>query len=116
MYKSGGRRFWIHNTAPIGCLPYVLDRWSVPASQIDKHGCAIPRNEIARYYNSELKKRVVGLRKDLSKASITYVDVYSIKLTLITQAKKLGTYKTVSDDSKTRFRPVLMVYFLCFRF
>lgn len=101
MYKSGGRRFWIHNTGPIGCLPYVLDRWSVPASQIDKHGCAIPRNEIARYYNSELKRRVVALRKELSKASITYVDVYSIKLTLITQAKKLGTYyvQPVGDDS-----------------
>lgn len=90
VYKNGGRRFWIHNTAPIGCLPYVLDRWPVPASQIDKHGCAVPRNEIARYYNSELERRVVGLRKELSKAAFTYVDVYSIKLTLITQAKKLG--------------------------
>ncbi|XP_006291234.2 GDSL esterase/lipase At3g26430 [Capsella rubella] len=90
VYSKGGRRFWIHNTAPLGCLPYVLDRFPVPDSQIDKHGCAIPRNEIARFYNSELKKRVIGLRKELSKASFTYVDIYSIKLTLITQAKKLG--------------------------
>ncbi|XP_010502567.1 PREDICTED: GDSL esterase/lipase At3g26430-like [Camelina sativa] len=90
VYSKGGRRFWIHNTAPLGCLPYVLDRFPVPASQMDIHGCAIPRNEIARFYNSELKRRVIGLRKELSKATFTYVDVYSIKLTLITQAKKLG--------------------------
>ncbi|VVB04128.1 unnamed protein product [Arabis nemorensis] len=90
VYKKGGRRFWIHNTGPLGCLPYVLDRWPVPDSQIDGHGCAIPRNEIARYFNAELKKRVIGLRKELVKAAITYVDIYTIKLTLITQAKKLG--------------------------
>ncbi|KAL1210048.1 GDSL esterase/lipase [Cardamine amara subsp. amara] len=90
VYLKGGRRFWIHNTAPIGCLPYVLDRFPVPASQIDIHGCAISRNEIARFFNSQLKRRVVELRKELSKAEITYVDIYSIKLTLITQAKKLG--------------------------
>jgi hypothetical protein len=90
VYSKGGRRFWIHNTAPLGCLPYVLDRFPVPASQIDNHGCAIPRNEIARYYNSELKRRVIELRKELSEAAFTYVDIYSIKLTLITQAKKLG--------------------------
>ncbi|KAG7558810.1 GDSL lipase/esterase [Arabidopsis thaliana x Arabidopsis arenosa] len=90
VYSKGGRIFWIHNTAPLGCLPYVLDRIPVPASQIDNHGCAIPRNEIARYYNSELKRRVIGLRKELSDAAFTYVDIYSVKLTLITQAKKLG--------------------------
>ncbi|ESQ32842.1 hypothetical protein EUTSA_v10004667mg [Eutrema salsugineum] len=98
VYMKGGRRFWIHNTAPIGCLPYVLDRFPVPASQIDSHGCAIPRNEIARYFNSELKTRVIGLRKELSKAAITYVDVYSIKLTLITQARKLG----ISNQTNNR--------------
>lgn len=99
MYHKGGRRFWIHNTAPIGCLPYVLDRFPVLASQIDIHGCAIPRNEIARYFNSQLKRRVIELRNELSKASITYVDIYAVKLTLITQAKKLGTYFQTLGDS-----------------
>ncbi|CAE6067695.1 unnamed protein product [Arabidopsis arenosa] len=94
VYQKGGRSFWIHNTAPIGCLPYVLDRFPVPASQIDIHGCAISRNEIARYFNSELKRRVIGLRKELSEAAFTYVDIYSVKLTLITQAKNLGTFQT----------------------
>jgi hypothetical protein len=114
VYSKGGRRFWIHNTAPLGCLPYVLDRFPVPASQIDNHGCAIPRNEIARYYNSELKRRVIELRKELSEAAFTYVDIYSIKLTLITQAKKLGILQAFYHVlvTRARFRLVLMVYYM----
>ncbi|KAL0408558.1 UNVERIFIED_CONTAM: GDSL esterase/lipase [Sesamum radiatum] len=42
LYAQGGRSFWIHNTGPVGCLPYVLDRFSVTAAQIDKYGFENP--------------------------------------------------------------------------
>ncbi|XP_031276170.1 GDSL esterase/lipase At3g26430-like [Pistacia vera] len=93
VYSQGGRSFWIHNTAPLGCLPYILDRFLVTAAQIDKYGCATPFNQVAQFFNTKLKETVIQLRKGLPLAAITYVDVYSIKYILITQAQKLGFEK-----------------------
>lgn len=87
-YTSGGRAFWIHNTGPIGCLPYCLIRF--PSAQKDKAGCAKDYNELAHYYNSKLKEAVAQLRKEFSLASITYVDVYSAKYSLFAQPEKHG--------------------------
>uniref|UniRef100_A0A2N9I1Q7 Uncharacterized protein n=1 Tax=Fagus sylvatica TaxID=28930 RepID=A0A2N9I1Q7_FAGSY len=90
IYGQGGRSFWIHNTGPVGCLPYVLDRLKITAAQVDKAGCAAPFNEVAQYFNRRLKEAVVQLRKDLPLAAITYVDVYSAKYSLISRANKHG--------------------------
>ncbi|KAH6763265.1 GDSL-like Lipase/Acylhydrolase superfamily protein [Perilla frutescens var. hirtella] len=90
LYSQGGRSFLIHNTGPVGCLPYVMDRFLVTAAQIDKHGCSSPYNEVSQYFNLELKEMVLQLRRELPLAAITYVDVYSVKYSLISQAKKLG--------------------------
>lgn len=90
IYAVGGRSFWIHNTGPVGCLPYSLDRFLITAAQIDKYGCATPFNEVSQFFNHRLKEAVVQLRKDLPQAAITYVDIYSLKYTLTTQAKKFG--------------------------
>ncbi|CAL2231207.1 unnamed protein product [Prunus armeniaca] len=90
VYEQGGRSFWIHNTGPLGCLPYVLDRFLINPAQIDKYGCADQFNEVAQYFNQRLKEALLHLKKDLPLAAITYVDVYSVKRTLITQTKKYG--------------------------
>lgn len=92
IYGQGGRYFWIHNTGPIGCLPYVLDRLPVLAAQVDNAGCAIPYNKVAQFFNRGLKQAVVQLRKDLPLAAITYVDVYSAKYSLISQPEKHGKF------------------------
>ncbi|XP_022873783.1 GDSL esterase/lipase At3g26430-like [Olea europaea var. sylvestris] len=90
IYDNGGRSFWIHNTGPVGCLPYILDRIPITAGQIDKAGCVGPFNEVAQYFNRGLKKAVIRFRKDLPLAAFTYVDVYSVKYKLISQAEKYG--------------------------
>lgn len=90
VYGLGGRTFWVHNTGPLGCLAYSLDRFHVTPAQTDKFGCAIPMNEAAQFYNRKLREAVVQLRKDMPRASITYVDVYSVKYQLITQANTYG--------------------------
>lgn len=92
IYAQGGRSFWIHNTGPVGCLPYVMDRFLIIAAQIDKYGCADPFNDVANYFNLQLKKTVVQLRKELPLAAITYADVYSVKYSLIGHSKKLGNF------------------------
>ncbi|GFQ03274.1 GDSL esterase/lipase at3g26430 [Phtheirospermum japonicum] len=90
IYDHGGRSFWIHNTGPVGCLPYIMDRLLITAGQVDKAGCASPFNEVAQYFNLGLKEAVVQLRKALPLAALTYVDVYSVKYELISHANKHG--------------------------
>ncbi|ONI34762.1 hypothetical protein PRUPE_1G497300 [Prunus persica] len=85
IYDSGGRSFWIHNTGPIGCIPYILVNF--PA-QKDEVGCAKLYNEVAQYFNHKLKEATVQLRKDLPLAAITYVDIYSVKYSLYKEPQK----------------------------
>uniref|UniRef100_A0A2P2K9U0 Alpha-L-fucosidase 3-like n=1 Tax=Rhizophora mucronata TaxID=61149 RepID=A0A2P2K9U0_RHIMU len=92
VYGQGGRSFWIHNTGPVGCLAYVLDRIPVLAAEVDRAGCATPFNEVAELFNRQLKDVVVQLRKELPEAALTYVDVYSLKYNLITHARKYGMH------------------------
>ena len=93
IYEQGGRSFWMHNTGPVGCLAYMLDCYPMNVAQMDKYGCATPFNEVAQYFNQRLKEAVVKLREDLPAAAITYVDIYTVKYTLISQAKKYNFEK-----------------------
>ncbi|KAK9096267.1 hypothetical protein Sjap_021764 [Stephania japonica] len=93
VYNDGGRSFWIQNTDPSGCLPYLLVNLAVPPSQIDSAGCAIPYNNLSQLYNDKLKEAVIQLRRDLPLAAITYVDIYNVKYSLISQAHKYGFEK-----------------------
>ena len=86
----GGRSFWIHNTAPLGCFAYVLDALAATTPEVDKYGCLIPYNEVSQFFNVKLYEAVVVLREEIPLAAITYVDMYSAKYAIISQAKELG--------------------------
>ncbi|XP_061341950.1 esterase-like [Gastrolobium bilobum] len=88
IYDLGARSFWIHNTGPLGCLPYILTKFL--SAERDDYGCAKAYNEVAQYFNKELKDAVVQLRKDLPLAAFTYVDIYSVKYSLFSNPKKYG--------------------------
>ena len=88
IYKLGARSFWIHNTGPIGCLPYIFTNFQ-PVER-DSAGCSKPHNEVAQYFNYKLKEAVAQLRKDFPLAAITYVDVYSVKYSLFSHPNKYG--------------------------
>ncbi|KAK8933608.1 GDSL esterase/lipase [Platanthera zijinensis] len=90
IYWQGGRYFWIHNTGPFGCLPYILDNFTLQAPEVDRAGCGSPFNGVAQLFNSLLKETVLQLRKELPLASFTYVDVYSNKYRLISHAREFG--------------------------
>ncbi|XP_059445358.1 GDSL esterase/lipase At5g14450-like [Corylus avellana] len=90
LYQLGGRAFWIHNTGPIGCLPYAVTYYAPKPENRDQSGCVKSHNEVAEEFNGQLQERVSQLRAQLPDAILTYVDVFSAKYSLISQAKKLG--------------------------
>lgn len=90
---QGARTFWIHNTGPIGCLPFTLlfvNNNPLPGF-LDQYGCVKVQNDMAVEFNKQLKDKVIQLRTQLPHAVLTYVDVYSAKITLISNAKNQGT-------------------------
>lgn len=88
VYSQGGRNFWIHNTGPVGCLPYVMERIPMLVLQVDAVGCVSPFNEVAQDFDRGLKEVVMQLRQEMPLAAITYVDVYSVKYFLISHPEK----------------------------
>ncbi|KAG2646498.1 GDSL esterase/lipase ACHE-like [Panicum virgatum] len=90
VYARGGRYFWIHNTGPLGCLPYALLHRPDLAAPVDGAGCSVTYNKVAQHFNLRLKETVASLRKAHPDAAFTYVDVYTAKYKLISEAKKLG--------------------------
>ncbi|KAK0573009.1 hypothetical protein LWI29_001818 [Acer saccharum] len=89
--QHGARAFWIHNMGPIGWLPYTIVYNPPKPGNMDKNGCIMSHNEVAQEFNRQLKDRVVSqLRLRLTDAVFTYVDIYSVKFTLISEAKKHG--------------------------
>ncbi|XP_077227339.1 GDSL esterase/lipase At5g14450-like isoform X2 [Tasmannia lanceolata] len=90
LYHQGARVFWIHNTGPIGCLPYSVMFYPFKSGNLDQNGCVKPQNEVAQEFNRQLKDRMTQLRQQLPSAALIYVDVYSTKYRLISEAKKQG--------------------------
>ncbi|KAG6508090.1 GDSL esterase/lipase At3g26430-like [Zingiber officinale] len=90
IYWEGGRYFWIHNTGPFGCLPYVLDRLTLKAPEVDRFGCGTPFNHVAQLFNRKLNQTLSQLRKDLPLGVFTYVDIYSVKRELLSHAHQHG--------------------------
>ncbi|XP_038714984.1 uncharacterized protein LOC120008666 [Tripterygium wilfordii] len=88
IYMSGGRSFWIHNTGPIGCLPYILTNFL--SAERDNVGCAKPHNEVSQYFNHKLREAVFQLRNDFPDGAFTYVDIYSAKYSFFKEPKRYG--------------------------
>ncbi|GMN41513.1 hypothetical protein TIFTF001_010741 [Ficus carica] len=90
LYQLGARAFWIHSTGPVGCLPYSVIYFPPKPENMDQNGCVKSHNEVATEFNRLLKQRVSQLRVELPDAVLTYVDIYSAKYSLISEANKHG--------------------------
>lgn len=99
LYEEGGRTFWMHNTGPIGCLPYSVIYYQQKPRNLDRYGCVKPHNKVAQEFNKQLKDMVIKLRAQLPHAEFTYVDVYSVKYSLVSQAKDLGNSRKTNHNA-----------------
>ncbi|XP_073156414.1 GDSL esterase/lipase LIP-4-like [Henckelia pumila] len=88
LYDQGGRKFWVHNTGPLGCLPQKLAL--VQNDSLDSFGCISSYNEVAQLFNEGLRKLCQELRSDMKDVSVVYVDIYSIKLDIIANSSAYG--------------------------
>ncbi|CAN6884340.1 unnamed protein product [Brassica oleracea] len=91
LYDEGGRKFWVHNTGPLGCLPQKLSM--VHSEALDKHGCLSSYNSAAKLFNEGLDHMCRELRTELRDADIVYVDIYTIKYDLIANSTNHGFEK-----------------------
>ncbi|KAL5720870.1 hypothetical protein ACHQM5_013500 [Ranunculus cassubicifolius] len=90
MHNIGGRTFFVQNLAPIGCYPAFLTELPHTPSDLDEHGCMVSYNNEVVNYNNMLKDVLTQTRKNISDASIIYVDTHSIILELFRNPKDHG--------------------------
>ncbi|KAL3729542.1 hypothetical protein ACJRO7_026637 [Eucalyptus globulus] len=83
IYQSRGKNFWVYNTGPLDCLPYILVTTTHDASDIDELGCLRSRNDAAREFNRRLQALCEELRSQVKNATIVYVNIFAIKYDLI---------------------------------
>ncbi|KAK7293492.1 hypothetical protein RJT34_16358 [Clitoria ternatea] len=98
LYSEGARTFWIHNTGPIGCLPVAMpihyaSNYTPAAGYLDEYGCVVFQNHMAKEFNRKLNDTVIKLRAMFHDASFIYVDMYSAKYELISNANKQGFFE-----------------------
>ena len=91
LYEQGGRKFWIHNTGPLGCLPQKISLF--PMKGLDRHGCISSFNAVATLFNTALRSLCQNMRDELKDTSIVYVDIYAIKYDLIANSSLYGKFK-----------------------
>ncbi|XP_071724905.1 GDSL esterase/lipase At3g27950-like [Rutidosis leptorrhynchoides] len=90
LYQEGARKFWIHNTGPIGCMPLFIINFPPKSGNADENGCIKSYNQVAQEFNNQLKQKVAGLRTNFPDATLVLVDIYSAKYTLINEARQNG--------------------------
>ncbi|EEF37651.1 Alpha-L-fucosidase 2 precursor, putative [Ricinus communis] len=90
LYSQGARNFWIHNTGPLGCLPRIIATFGKNASKLDQFGCVNSHNHAATVFNTQLQSLCTKLRAQYSDATVTCVDIFSIKLNLISNFSQYG--------------------------
>lgn len=84
--------FWIHNTGPIGCLPAFSVKDPPKPANADQNGCIKSYNLLAQEFNKQLKDKVFHLRTQLQHSLLIYLDIYTAKYSLISEAKKQGNF------------------------
>lgn len=92
LYDNGARKFWVHNTGPLGCLPQKLALPRKDDTDLDAYGCLSSYNKGAGEFNRQLSTLVDALNSELKDATIVYTDIFSIKYDIIANYTKYGKF------------------------
>ncbi|XP_020087321.1 GDSL esterase/lipase At3g62280-like [Ananas comosus] len=90
VYENGGRKFWIYNTGPLGCLPQTLALRKKNDSELDLLGCLADYNNAAKAFNEQMNKLCDKLSSEYKNATTVCTDMYSIKYDLFANHKEYG--------------------------
>ncbi|PWZ58142.1 GDSL esterase/lipase [Zea mays] len=75
---------------PLGCLPQNIALFGKDPSQLDELHCVAKHNRAAKLFNLQLHALCMKLRAEFDGASITYVDIHTIKYSLIANYSRYG--------------------------
>ncbi|XP_031279968.1 GDSL esterase/lipase At1g54790-like isoform X2 [Pistacia vera] len=90
LYTEGARNFWVHNTGPLGCLPRLITTFGKNSSELDQLGCVKSLNNAAALFNLQLRDFCTKFQEQFSEVNVTFVDIFSIKLDLISNYSEYG--------------------------
>ncbi|XP_058077848.1 GDSL esterase/lipase At1g54790-like [Magnolia sinica] len=90
LYDQGARKFWIHNTGPLGCLPQNIATFRKDPSMLDEIGCVSSHNRAATQFHLQLHALCTKLQGNFTNANVTCIDIFSIKLNLISNSSRYG--------------------------
>ncbi|KAG1338839.1 GDSL esterase/lipase [Cocos nucifera] len=90
IYKNGGRKFWMYNTGPLGCLPQMPALLKKNDSELDAVGCLATLNNAAKEFNAGLLGLCNQISSKYKDATVVYTDMFAIKYDLITNHAKYG--------------------------
>ncbi|KAL5655481.1 hypothetical protein ACJX0J_034800, partial [Zea mays] len=86
LYDNGARKFWIHGTGALGCLPALVVQET--KGEQDKHGCLAGVNRAAKAFNRKLSQLCDDLRFHLKGATVVYTDMFAIKYDFVANHTK----------------------------
>ncbi|KAF0901755.1 hypothetical protein E2562_006221 [Oryza meyeriana var. granulata] len=93
LYGHGGRKFWVHGTGALGCLPQKLSIPRDDDSDLDGNGCLKTYNAAARAFNEQLAAACKQLRQRMADAAVVFTDMYTIKYDLVANHTRYGIEK-----------------------
>ncbi|CAH1439477.1 unnamed protein product [Lactuca virosa] len=69
IHDNGGRKFWVHNTGPLDCLPQKLGLVKPSSRELDPHGCISTYNSAVNLFNVGLRHLCAQLRSEMKDAT-----------------------------------------------
>ncbi|KAF0927503.1 hypothetical protein E2562_033997 [Oryza meyeriana var. granulata] len=93
LHKNDARKFWIHGTGALGCLPQKLATRKDEDGGLDEHGCITKINNVAKKFNELLSETCDDLRLQFTDSTIVFVDMFAIKYDLVANHTKYGIEK-----------------------